>query len=466
MTLRACLSVSGGVRAALHEGRPVVALESTIITHGLPRPINYKTAVAAEEAVRKAGAEPATIALLDGKAHVGLTRSQLARIAEAKENVYKASRANLAQTLAQGKGHVGGTTVSGTMALAHLAGIRIFATGGIGGVHRGAESSMDISADLVELGRTPVAVFSSGAKSILDIPRTLEYLETQGVPVMSFHPSGEFPSFYSARSGLHVPSVRDAHDAARIIAYNRALQLQNGLLFGVPIPAEFEKEGAVIQAAVERAVRESVELGIDRQGKLATPWLLRRVAELAQQSVTSNIGLVLNNARVAAECAVALEEVSQSNIQPSGMRISLPAVHSTAKGHVRFSLGGVAQNMASAAQTILADRASALVDDASMLSELVDVQLIKMGPLGVLVVHRCGDQTQVAYAPAHALEASKLVNTTGAGDTFTGAVVAALCEMQTGASPSMEQLLSLVDRGQAAALRTLYSDEAVAPSFT
>lgn len=309
MSLRACLAIGAGVRSALQEGRPVVALESTIITHGLPRPINYETAVAAEEAVRKAGAEPATIALLDGAAHVGVSRSQLARIAESETKLIKASRANLAQVLAKGKGFVGGTTVSGTMALAHLAGIQVFATGGIGGVHRGAESSMDISADLVELGRTPVAVFSSGVKSILDIPRTLEYLETQGVPVMTFNPSGEFPSFYSASSGLYVPSVSDSREAARIMAYNRALQLQNGMLFGVPIPEEFDREGATIQQAVEVAVKESVELGIDRQGKLATPWLLKRVAELAQQSVKSNVGLVLNNARVAASCAVELSRM-------------------------------------------------------------------------------------------------------------------------------------------------------------
>lgn len=308
MAHRACLNVSAGVRAALQHGRPVVALESTIITHGLPRPINYETALAVEDAVRKAGAEPATIALLDGMAHVGLTTTQLARISDSRDRVFKASRANLAQVLAKGKGHVGGTTVSGTMALAHLAGIRVFATGGIGGVHRGAESSMDVSADLIELGRTPVAVFSSGIKSILDIPRTLEYLETQGVPVMTFNSSGELPNFYSAHSGQFVPSVSGVQEAARIMAYNAALNLQNGMLFGVPIPSEFESEGTAIQDAVEMAVKESVELGIDRQGKLVTPWLLKRVAELAQQSVKSNVGLVLNNARVAAECAAALAQ--------------------------------------------------------------------------------------------------------------------------------------------------------------
>lgn len=315
MTLRSVLRLGEAVRAALQDGRPIVALESTIITHGLPKPINYETAAAAEAAVRKAGAEPATIALLDGAAHVGLTHAQLERIAGSEASTtIKASRANVAAVLAKGRGYVGGTTVSGTMALAHLAGIRVFATGGIGGVHRGGENSMDVSADLTELGRTPVAVFSSGAKSILDIPRTLEYLETQGVPVLSLNPSGEFPSFYTAASGHYVPSVSGVQEAARAIALNEALGLQNGMLFGVPIPPEFEQEGRAIQQAVEVAVKESVEQGIDRQGKLATPWLLRRVSQLAKESVKSNIGLMLNNARTAAECAVELSAVRQEPV--------------------------------------------------------------------------------------------------------------------------------------------------------
>jgi len=173
---------------------------------------------------------------------------------------------------------------------------------------------MDVSADLVELGRTPVAVFCSGAKSILDIPRTLEYLETQGVPVLTFHPEGQFPCFYTAASGCRVPTVASIKEAAHTIARNEELGLENGLVFGVPIPNEFESDGAIIQKAVEQAVQESKELGIDRQGKLVTPWLLKRVSQLAKHSVKSNVGLVLNNARYAAECAVALSGKPPSQV--------------------------------------------------------------------------------------------------------------------------------------------------------
>lgn len=174
--------------------------------------------------------------------------------------------------------------------------------------------AMDVSADLTELGRTRVAVFCSGAKSILDIPRTLEYLETQGVPVLTFHREGQFPCFYTAASGCRVPAVASIEEAARVIARNEELGLENGLVFGVPIPPEFEAEGGKIQQAVEQAVQESKELGIDRQGKLATPWLLKRVSQLAKHSVKSNVGLVLNNARHAAECAVALSGPALSQV--------------------------------------------------------------------------------------------------------------------------------------------------------
>jgi len=376
--------VHEAVRAALHEKRAVVALESTIITHGLPHPINYKTAVAAEDAIRRVGAEPATIALIDGVAHVGLDCSQLARVAESGPRcTFKTSRASIPTVLARGRGYVGGTTVSGTMALARQAGIPIFATGGIGGVHRGAETSMDISTDLVELGRSRVAVFCSGAKSILDIPRTLEYLETQGVPIATFHPHGEFPCFYTATSGCHVPVVRSAKEAALSIAYNESLGFENGMLFGVPIPSEFEADGESIQNAVEIAVRESFERGIDRQGKHVTPWLLRRVSELAKNSVRSNVGLVINNARTAAVCAIEHASLRQtpSKQQPAMLNwadsddktcsnpkilvVGCAAVditmqgpqklHTTVPGTVRLSRGGVGFNVARAAHVLLKD---------------------------------------------------------------------------------------------------------------
>ncbi|KAE8269873.1 hypothetical protein A4X09_0g2470 [Tilletia walkeri] len=307
--------VHESVIAAVASRRPCVALESTIITHGLKYPNNLETALACEDAIREQGAVPATIALLDGVAHIGLDRGQLERIAEAagkktsddggvvRSKPIKAGRRDLATVLALGKGAIGGTTVSGTMALAHLAGIPIFATGGIGGVHRGAERTMDISADLTELSRTPVSVFCSGAKSILDLPLTLEYLETAGVTVASFHPRGRFPAFYSQDSGLDVTPVRDISHAAAIIHASASLGLKNGIVFGVPIPDSHAPAAEEIQRAVEQAVSESVEQGIDRRGKEATPWLLARVGQLTDKALESNMALVVNNARVAAQTA-------------------------------------------------------------------------------------------------------------------------------------------------------------------
>ncbi|KAE8226114.1 hypothetical protein CF319_g1255 [Tilletia indica] len=307
--------VHESVIAAVASRRPCVALESTIITHGLKYPNNLETALACEDAIREQGAVPATIALLDGVAHIGLDRGQLERIAEAagkktsddggvvRSKPIKAGRRDLATVLALGKGAIGGTTVSGTMALAHLAGIPIFATGGIGGVHRGAERTMDISADLTELSRTPVSVFCSGAKSILDLPLTLEYLETAGVTVASFHPRGRFPAFYSQDSGLDVTPVRDISHAAAIIHASASLGLKNGIVFGVPIPDSHAPAAEEIQRAVEQAVSESVEQGIDRRGKEVTPWLLARVGQLTDKALESNMALVVNNARVAAQTA-------------------------------------------------------------------------------------------------------------------------------------------------------------------
>ena len=304
------LRVHPSVASALASRRPVVALESTIITHGLPYPANLQTALAIEQAVRDQGAVPATTAFLDGTAHVGLDKAQLERLAEVGPQATKTSRRDVSSVLAAGRGSVGATTVSGTMILAHLAGIAVFGTGGIGGVHRGGEESMDVSADLSELSRTPVAVFCSGAKSILDIPRTLEYLETLGVSTHTFHPSGQFPAFYSAHSGCQVPVVDSLRDAARLIHANMQFDMQSGMVFGVPIPPEFEGAGERIQAIVEQAVQESKELGVDRRGKEVTPWLLKRVGELSEgESVTSNKALVINNVATAAKVARELEDL-------------------------------------------------------------------------------------------------------------------------------------------------------------
>lgn len=321
---RSFVTLSAEVADALARRQPVVALESTIVSHGLPYPRNLEAATQVEAMVRQSGAIPATTALIDGQALVGLDAAQLARLAEPPAaqdpRPIKTSRRDIARVLAGGQGAVGGTTVSGTMVLAHAANIPIFATGGIGGVHRGGHNSMDVSADLAELGRTPVAVFCSGAKSILDIPRTLEYLETQGVAVSAFrqasqhatrlnYPSSSswakdlstttaFPSFYTAASDRQVPLVHSPGHAASIIAASQRAQL-GGMVFGVPIPTEHEM-GSEIVAVVEQAVRESVELGIDVSGKDATPWLLKRVKELCPASVDSNVALVTNNAKLAA----------------------------------------------------------------------------------------------------------------------------------------------------------------------
>ncbi|SNX81303.1 related to Pseudouridine-5'-phosphate glycosidase [Melanopsichium pennsylvanicum] len=329
------LALSSTVRSALSPSTkaPVVALESTIITHGLPYPYNLEVARELEETVIDNGAVPATIALLDGKPSVGLNSQQLERLAQcaldpSKNQAIKASRRDIAHVLAQGKGSVGGTTVSGTMVLAHMAGVPIFATGGIGGVHRGAESTMDISADLTELGRTPVAVVCSGPKSILDIPRTLEVLETFGVSVTTLNPTGEFPSFYTSNSGLFVPFAGTDAQAASAIFTNAQLGIQSGQVFANPIPSEWNEVGARIQACVERAVREITEQGINKNGKEVTPWLLKRMAELMPESKKSNRALVVNNAKKAAQIAVELDRI-EKEVQQASNTYALGSTQST-----------------------------------------------------------------------------------------------------------------------------------------
>lgn len=309
----ALLDYSPEIEAAIaanasHHNR-IIALESTIITHGMPYPTNLEAAQRVEAAVRSQGAIPATIALLDGRIKVGLSASELQRVAEAPlDKTHKAIKTGtreLAYVLSAGKGAIGGTTVSGTSSVCDLAGISIFATGGIGGVHRGGETSLDVSADLVQMAKSPINVFCSGAKSILDIPRTLEFLETHSVSVFSLNPTGEFPAFFTSKSGHFVPAVGDLEAVARTIESQRALWSKAGTLWGVPIPQQYESKGAAIQEAVEQAVRESREQGIDARGKEATPWLLARVNELTKgESLKSNVELVVNNATVAAQVAV------------------------------------------------------------------------------------------------------------------------------------------------------------------
>ena len=293
------LAFSPEVRAALDAGRPVVALESTIITHGMPFPQNLETARRVEAEVRSAGATPATIAVMGGRIHIGLTGAELEALARAT-GVMKLSRADLAFCLASGG--IGATTVAATMICAHLAGIAVFATGGIGGVHRGAEESFDISADLTELGLTPVTVVAAGAKAILGLNKTLEVLETNGVPVIAFG-QDDFPAFWSRSSGLRAPlRAETAAEIARAHLLRARLGLAGGQLVANPIPPEAEIPREAIVPVIETALAEAAAQGI--AAKAVTPFLLSRIFELTEgRSLAANIALVLNNARLGAAIA-------------------------------------------------------------------------------------------------------------------------------------------------------------------
>lgn len=290
------------VARALADGAPIVALESTIIAHGMPYPQNLETAQSVEAIVRSNGAVPATIAVLDGKFVVGLTDAEIERIARSPD-MPKLSRRDL--PLAVARGGDGATTVAATMIGANLADIRVFATGGIGGVHRGAESSFDISADLEELGRTPVSVVSAGAKAILDLPKTLEVLETKGVPVIGYR-TDEFPAFYSSSSGLPVPLRCDQpSEIAGVLGAMRALGQTAGALIANPIPAEMALEPGAINSVIDGALKEAESAGIT--GREVTPFLLAKVADKTMgESLEANIALVKHNAALAAQIAVSL----------------------------------------------------------------------------------------------------------------------------------------------------------------
>ena len=287
------------VKETLEKGGPVVALESTLISHGFPYPENLEVAGEVEEIIRGYGVVPATIAVIGGKIKVGLTRSELEFMATSRD-ILKASRRDLAVIVA--KGLNGATTVAATMMVAERAGIKVFATGGIGGVHRGAEKTFDISADLQELARTPVVVVCSGAKAILDLPLTKEYLETMGVPVIGFK-SEEMPAFYCRESGLKVDYVVDsAVEAAKIIGAMQDLGLGGGLLIANPVPKEYALSLEYMNEMIEEAVRAAEKEGI--KGKRLTPYLLNKIKELTGgKSLQANIELVKDNARVAAKIA-------------------------------------------------------------------------------------------------------------------------------------------------------------------
>ncbi len=295
------LSLQPEVADALNEGRAVVALESTIISHGMPYPRNIEMATRVESLVRENGAVPATIAILDGRLQIGLDAAQIERLGHGAE-VMKVSRRDLGYALASRR--LGATTVATTMIGAALAGVRVFVTGGIGGVHRGAEESFDISADLQELGQTPVAVVCAGAKSILDLPKTLEYLETMGVPVLGFK-TDRFPAFFTRDSGLPVVARVDTPaETAAVMAGHWGVGLASGVLVTNPVPESDAMPVAEIDAVIARAVGEARSQGI--RGKDETPFLLKRIVELTDgRSLNTNIALVENNARVGASIAAA-----------------------------------------------------------------------------------------------------------------------------------------------------------------
>ncbi|KAF8941739.1 hypothetical protein BGZ47_007239 [Haplosporangium gracile] len=373
-TLSSTLRFSDEVKVALDQKKPLVALESTIISHGMPYPANFETAIALEKVVRDNGATPATIAILDGQIHIGLSQEQIRHLAKMGREAVKASRRDLAVVMA--KKQTGATTVSATMLLAHRAGISVFATGGIGGVHRGYEETMDASADLTELGRTPVAVVCAGVKSILDIGRTLEFLETQGVTVATYGKTPDFPAFFTRTSGFQsMLNIETPKEAAELIAANHAVDLQSGIVIGVPIAKEDAMDDILVGEAINVAVKESIEQGII--GKESTPFLLKRVNELTGgNSLKSNIALVKQNASVAAKIAkdlAALNVGSQHRSYSTSARrmkhaqaasgpvmviggtvvditstasTAMDVLHSSFPGTTRHTLGGVGRNIA------------------------------------------------------------------------------------------------------------------------
>lgn len=294
------LVISDEVKEALEKGKPIVALESTIISHGMPYPQNVETALKVEEIVRQNGAVPATIAIIGGKLKAGLTHDEIEYLGKKGREIVKVSRRDIPYIVA--KGIDGATTVASTMIIASLAGIKVFATGGIGGVHRGAQETFDISADLQELANTNVAVVCAGAKSILDLGLTLEYLETFGVPVVGYK-TDELPAFYTRKSGFKVDyKLETPEEIAKMLNAKWELNLKGGVVIANPIPQEYEMDYDTITKAIEDALKEAEEMGI--KGKESTPFLLAKVKDITGgKSLESNIQLVFNNAKLAAEIA-------------------------------------------------------------------------------------------------------------------------------------------------------------------
>ncbi|XP_011633807.1 pseudouridine-metabolizing bifunctional protein C1861.05 isoform X2 [Pogonomyrmex barbatus] len=371
IAIRHSLVYGSDVATARKHGLPIVALESTIITHGMPYPDNLNTALKVEDAVRKQGAVPATIGIINGRIHVGLNREQLETLSKADSaRTMKCSRRDISFIVSQGLN--GGTTVSGTMLIAHAAGIPIMATGGIGGVHRGAELTFDISADLIELGRTPVAVVCSGVKSILDIGKTLEYLETQGVPVIKIGQTPEFPAFYCSETSDKIKApcrISNAEEAAGIVKAQGKLGINTGILFAVSIPERYALQPSVMDDAISEALKTADAMRIT--GKQITPFLLSELNKITRgQSLETNIALIENNAKVAAEIASNLYERSQTgsttvrsiiskqkpivigaSVLDTVLQVKEPEINNDGRTHTgrsRRSCGGVGRNVADA----------------------------------------------------------------------------------------------------------------------
>ena len=306
MNFNKYLDVAPEVKKAIEEGKPVVALESTIISHGMPYPKNVETALNVEKVIRDNGAIPATIAIIGGRLKAGLSKEEIEYLGKTGQKVTKVSRRDLPVIVS--KKMDGATTVATTMIIAAMAGIKVFATGGIGGVHRGAETTMDISADLEELAQTPVLVVCAGAKAILDLGLTLEYLETKGVPVIGYG-TEELPAFYTRKSGFKVDYRLDTpEEVAAAFVAKRELGMAGGMLLTNPIPEQYAMDYDTINKAIDQAIKESVEQGV--KGKATTPFLLARVVELTGgDSLESNIQLVYNNAKVASQTAVEISKM-------------------------------------------------------------------------------------------------------------------------------------------------------------
>ncbi|KAL6724227.1 hypothetical protein Aduo_019133 [Ancylostoma duodenale] len=302
--------VSPTVKDALVNNKGVVALESTVITHGLPYPHNLETAKSLEEAVRSEGCEPATIALIDGDVHIGLTDAELSRVADSMDSV-KVSRRDIAYAL--NKGVVGGTTVAATMYLANMANIEVFATGGIGGVHRGADKSFDISADLIELASTPVTVVCAGVKSILDIPKTVEFMETHSVNCIVYGSRNSFPGFFTRETAMRGQfNTEDLAEVAEVIEKSKELGLRAGTVLACPIPEEFQGDGNLIEEALQKALKEAKEKGI--RSKDVTPFILAYVNKMTSgASMKTNIALLKNNAKIGGQLANILAKSKHSS---------------------------------------------------------------------------------------------------------------------------------------------------------